>query len=91
MAPKRKKQDPSSKKDRETPKSKKSEAAPALKDAAFSQFKDGRYKKIEYLEVLNMTAEDEHSYVFRVLIDSETFALKIVSFSRSLSLNAILS
>jgi hypothetical protein len=47
-------------------------------------FKERRYKKIEYLELLNPPREEEqssnggHGYVFKVLIDSEPYALKIV-------------
>jgi hypothetical protein len=74
MAPSRRKRKPI----------KKRKSIPPVEGPVLSRFKDGRYKKIEYLELLNSSEDDdeefigEHGYVFRVLIDSELFALKIV-------------
>jgi len=59
---------------------------PNIEGPKLHRFKQGRYRKIEYLELLGHSDKNDalllgdHSYVFSVLIDSEPFALKVVSF-----------
>jgi hypothetical protein len=58
---------------------------PTIDGPKLHRFQNGRYKKIEYLELLGSSDNHdalvlgEHGYVFSVLIDSKPFALKIVS------------
>jgi hypothetical protein len=53
-------------------------------DTKLRRFKDGHYKRIEYLELLGRSDDEEqlpngdHGYVFGVRIDGELYALKIV-------------
>lgn len=62
---------------------------PRVKGPKLRRFKEGRYKKIEYLELLSGSGDDDelpsgdHGYVFRVRIDGELYALKIVCFNPS--------
>jgi hypothetical protein len=49
------------------------------------RFKNGRYRKLQFLELLGDSADEDdgvpeatHGYVFKVDIDSQLFALKIV-------------
>jgi Kinetochore Sim4 complex subunit FTA2 len=55
---------------------------PRIKGPKLSRFKDGNYHKIEYLELLGTDGEGQlngdHGYVFKVRIDGELYALKIV-------------
>lgn len=57
---------------------------PMIKGPKLRRFKDGHYEKIEYLELLGISDDEEHltngdhGYVFRVRIDGELYALKIV-------------
>jgi hypothetical protein len=53
---------------------------PRIKGPKLRRFKDGHYKRIEYLELLGRS---DHSYVFRVQIDGEPYALKIVRLGTS--------
>jgi hypothetical protein len=62
---------------------------PRIKGPKLRRFKDGRYKRIEYLELLGTSDDEEqspsgdHGYVFRVHIDGELYALKIVCLGAS--------
>lgn len=50
---------------------------PTIKGPKLGRFREGRYsKKIDYLELLSPGGS--HGYVFKVRIDGELFALKIV-------------
>ena len=57
---------------------------PTIKGPKLRRFKDSFYKRIEYLELLGRSNDEEqllngeHGYVFRVRIDGELYALKIV-------------
>ncbi|KAL9106676.1 MAG: hypothetical protein Q9227_008328 [Pyrenula ochraceoflavens] len=57
---------------------------PRIKGPKLGRFKNGQYKRIEYLELLGRSDKEErlqdgdHSYVFKVRIDGELWALKIV-------------
>jgi len=57
---------------------------PTVSGPKLGRFRNGRYKKIEFLELLGLSDDAEespdgvHGHVFRVRIDSEPFALKIV-------------
>lgn len=57
---------------------------PRIKGPKLRRFKEGHYKKIEYLELLSKFDDEEqllngdHGYVFKVRIDGELYALKIV-------------
>jgi hypothetical protein len=57
---------------------------PRIKGPKLHRFKNGHYKKIDYLELLGRSDDDEqspsgdHSYVFKVRIDGKLYALKIV-------------
>ena len=57
---------------------------PRIKGPKLRRFKDGHYKSVEYLELLHRPDDEEqlpsgeHGYVFRVRIDGELYALKIV-------------
>jgi Kinetochore Sim4 complex subunit FTA2 len=62
---------------------------PQIKGPKLRRFRDGRYNRIEYLELLGdaLRGEDAsstgvHGYVFRVRIDGEPFALKIVGYDQ---------
>ncbi|KAK5200961.1 hypothetical protein LTR47_012123, partial [Exophiala xenobiotica] len=56
---------------------------PRIKGPKLRRFKDGHYKRIEYLELLGRSDDERqlpnggHGYVFRVRIDGELYALKI--------------
>ncbi|KAF2175811.1 hypothetical protein K469DRAFT_763366 [Zopfia rhizophila CBS 207.26] len=60
-----------------------------IKGPKLRRFKDGHYKRIEYLELLGRSDDEEqlpnedHGYVFRVRIDGELHALKIVRLGTS--------
>ena len=62
---------------------------PRIKGPKLRRFKEGHYKKIEYLELLSKFDDEEqlpdgdHGYVFKVRIDGELYALKIVHFGIS--------
>ena len=64
---------------------------PRIKGPKLRRFKDGHYKRIEYLELLGRSDDEEqlangdHGYVFRVRIDGELYALKIVRLGISTS------
>lgn len=57
---------------------------PRTRGPKLRRFREGHYKKIEYLGLLGGSEDDEqlpngdHGYVFRVRIDGELYALKIV-------------
>jgi hypothetical protein len=57
---------------------------PRIKGPKVPRFRDGRYKKIEYIELLGRSdgkdqlPEGDHGYVFKVRIDGVLYALKIV-------------
>jgi len=56
---------------------------PRIGGPKLRRFKDGHYERIEYLELLGRSDDEEllngdHGYVFRVQIDMELYALKIV-------------
>ncbi|KAF2179630.1 hypothetical protein K469DRAFT_693878 [Zopfia rhizophila CBS 207.26] len=59
---------------------------PRIRGTKLRRFKDGHYKRIEYLELLGRSDDEEqlpngdHGYVFRVRIDGELYALKIFRF-----------
>ncbi|KAJ9493829.1 hypothetical protein H2202_010684 [Exophiala xenobiotica] len=55
---------------------------PRIKGPKLRRFKDGHYKRIEYLELLSRSNDEGqlpnggHGYVFRVRIDGELYALE---------------
>ena len=57
---------------------------PRIRGPKLRRFKDGHHGEIEYLELLGKSDDEEHltngdhGYVFRVRIDGELYALKIV-------------
>jgi len=59
---------------------------PRIKGPKLRRFKDGYYKRIEYIEQLGKSDDEEqlqngdHGYVFRVRINGELYALKIFRF-----------
>lgn len=61
---------------------------PRIQGPKLRRFKDGHYESIEYLEVLGRSdhmdqlPNGDHGYVFRVQIDRELYALKIVRLGR---------
>ena len=60
------------------------EYLPTIPGPKLGRFKKGQHGKIEFLELLGSSHDGEdspdgvHGHVFRVRIDSELFALKIV-------------
>ncbi|KAK0710068.1 kinetochore Sim4 complex subunit FTA2-domain-containing protein [Lasiosphaeria miniovina] len=59
---------------------------PRIRGDKLRRFKNGQFKKIDYLELLGRSDDDDalpdgdHGYVFRVLIDGDLYALKIFRF-----------
>ena len=64
---------------------------PRIKGPKLPRFKDGHYKTIEYLQLLGGSNDadqlpiGDHGYVFKVRIDGEHYALKIVRLGTSVT------
>ncbi len=58
---------------------------PRVKGPKLGRFKGRNYKRIEYLELLSGSNDQDqypigdHGYVFKVRIDEEVYALKVAS------------
>lgn len=52
-----------------------SDELPSIEGPKLRRFKGGNYNRIEYEELLG---SGDHGYVFRVRIDGELYALKLV-------------
>ena len=64
---------------------------PRIKGPKLRRFEDGQYKKLEYLKLLSRPSDEDqtlccgHGYVFKVRIDGELYALKVVRLEHLLS------